>query len=57
MCMFCASVPVAAAIGAKLNADQNRSETATPKPIPLITAGVIALLMTGSVIYHTQVFK
>jgi len=57
MCMFCAAVPMAAALGVKLNADQNRNEPSQSKPIPLITTGVIVLLVTGSMIYHTQLYK
>ena len=53
MCMFCASVPVAAAVGAKLNADQLHKEESQRLPIPKITAIVIGLLTIGSAIYHT----
>lgn len=67
MCMFCAAVPVAGAIGAKLNADQKRAktgqgsslaetETKPEKPITAITTGVIAVLLVGSVVYHTSMF-
>ncbi len=60
MCMFCAAVPVAGAVGAKLNADQNRKsaigETGSVKPITSITAGVIVVLLIGSVIYHTTLY-
>ena len=60
MCMFCAAVPVAGAIGAKLNADQKRNaaegKTEPEKPITTITGGVIVLLVVGSVIYHTTMF-
>jgi hypothetical protein len=60
MCMFCAAVPVAGAIGAKLNADQKREvtegETKPEKPIIAITGGVIVLLVIGSVVYHTTMF-
>lgn len=56
MCMFCAAVPAAGAIGAKLNADQKKKlqsgETKTEKPIAALTGGVIALLVLGSVAYH-----
>jgi hypothetical protein len=62
MCMFCAAIPAAAAVGAKLNAKQqaeNREaqadgESMPAKPIKTITAGVIVLLLVGSVIYHTR---
>lgn len=61
MCMFCAAVPVAGAIGAKLNADQKRNaaegETKAEKPITAITGGVIVLLVVGSVVYHTTMYS
>jgi hypothetical protein len=60
MCMFCAAIPVAGAVGAKLNADQKHkaaeSETQAEKPIATITGGVIVLLVVGSVVYHTTMF-
>lgn len=60
MCMFCAAVPMAGAIGAKLNADQKRQAAAgttqPEKPIAAITAGVIVLLVAGSVVVHTSLF-
>jgi len=57
MCMFCAAVPVAGAVGAKLNADQIHKGEAHRLPIPKITAGVIALLVIGSVTYHTLTYR
>lgn len=57
MCMFCAAIPAAGAIGAKLNADQKKKlqsgEIKTEKPLAAITGGVIVLLVTGSAVYHT----
>lgn len=57
MCMFCAAIPAAGAIGAKLNADQKKKlqsgENQTEKPIAAITGGVIVLLVIGSAVYHT----
>ncbi len=57
MCMFCAAVPAAGAIGAKLNAEQKKKlesgEIKTEKPIAAVTGGVIVLLVVGSVVYHT----
>ena len=53
MCMICASIPAAAAVGAKLNADQLRKPEDKRVPIPKITGFVIALLVTASVVYHT----
>ncbi|MCX6068837.1 MAG: hypothetical protein NT121_24325 [Chloroflexi bacterium] len=60
MCMFCAAVPMAGALGAKLNADQKRKtaegEAKPEKPIAAITGGVIVLLVAGSVVYHTTMY-
>jgi hypothetical protein len=61
--MFCAAIPAAAAVGAKLNAKQQAeardeaeagAENMPAKPIKTITGGVIVLLLVGSVIYHTR---
>jgi len=62
MCMFCAAIPVTAAVAAKLNADQQAEireteETETDvrkKPIKAVAVGVIVLLAVGSVVYHTH---
>lgn len=60
MCMFCAAIPVAGAVGAKLNADQKRkatnAESKPEKAVAAITGGVIVLLVVGSVVYHTTMF-
>ncbi len=60
MCMFCAAIPVAGAVGAKLNTDQKRKvaegQIKSEKPIVAITGGVITLLVIGSVVYHTTMF-
>lgn len=53
MCMICASIPAAAAVGAKLNADQLDKPSEERKPISKITSIVIGLLVTASVVYHT----
>jgi hypothetical protein len=62
MCMFCAAIPAAAAVGANLNAKQ-RAEIrqaeesggdVRQKPVKAITAGVIVLLVIGSAVYHTR---
>lgn len=57
MCMFCASIPAAGAIGAKLNADQKkkleRGEIQKEQPIAALTGGVMVLLVLSSVVYHT----
>lgn len=60
MCMFCAAIPVTAAVAAKFDTDQ-RAEIREaqesdaevhPKPIKTISAGLIVLLLVGSAIYH-----
>ena len=53
MCMFCAAIPVTAAVGARLNADQLGKPVEKRKPVSKITGVVIALLITASMIYHT----
>ncbi len=61
MCMFCAAIPAAAAVGAKLNADQKNAlaqqKIDAPKPIVAMTTGVIILLAVGSVTYHTLAYR
>jgi len=64
MCIFCAAIPASMALGATAKARQNRERQeaeATGKPAPkpvvpagLATAGVVALLATGSVVVHTR---
>lgn len=62
MCMFCAAIPATAAVAAKLNVDQQgkirqaEESGAQPqqKPIKAVAAGVIVLLLVGSVVYHTH---
>lgn len=60
MCMFCAAIPVAGAVGAKLNAEQRQKiaagETKSEKPIVVVTGGVIVLLVIGSAVYHTVAY-
>ena len=53
MCMICAAIPAAAAVGAKLHADQNHKEESRRLPVPKITALVIGGLMIASAVYHT----
>lgn len=53
MCIICASIPAAAAVGAKFNADQLSQPEETRKPVGRITGVVIGLLVTASIIYHT----
>jgi hypothetical protein len=57
MCIFCAGIPVTAAVGAKLNADQLKKEESRRLPIPKITAGLIGLLAICSAIYHTLTWR
>jgi hypothetical protein len=60
--MFCAAIPITAAVAAKLNADQQSEireaeESGTyirKKPIKVVTIGLIALLVVGAVVYHTH---
>ncbi len=65
MCMFCAAIPVAATTGVVLNgkqveakkqAEADGEKKPETKPIMQITAGVIVLLMIGSVTYHTVTY-
>ena len=53
MCMFCAAVPVTAAVGAKLNANQLHQPEEQRKPVSKITGIVIGFLLLGSIIYHS----
>ncbi len=66
MCMFCAAIPVATAAGTALNNKQNQAvkqaqaagvENPETQPILQITAGVVVLLLIGSVTYHTLTFQ
>jgi hypothetical protein len=57
MCVFCAAVPVTAAVGAKLNADQLHKPEEQRKPVSKITGIVIVLLGISSVIYHTLTWR
>ena len=57
MCVFCAAVPVTAAVGAKLNADQLHKPEEQRKPISKITGLVILLLGIASVLYHTLTWR
>lgn len=57
MCMICAAIPAAAAVGAKLNADQLQKPAEERKPISKITGIAITLLVASSVVYHTLVWR
>jgi len=64
MCMFCAAIPAALAVGVNAQTRQNRSEKeaeirgeepARPKvPPKATTAVVVAGLAVASIVYHTQ---
>jgi hypothetical protein len=56
MCVFCAAIPATAAVGAKLNADQLHKPVEDRKPVSTITGIVIAVLVAGSITYHTLVW-
>ena len=65
MCVFCAAIPVAATTGITLNGKQieakKRAELSgadkpASRPIMQITAGVVVVLMIGSVTYHTLTY-
>lgn len=57
MCMFYAAIPVAAAAGAKLNADQLHKDRSERLPIPKLTAPTTSLLVLGSAIHHTLAWR
>jgi hypothetical protein len=64
MCMFCAAIPAALAVGASAQARQNRNEKeagrrgeeGSPPKVPpkAATAVVVAGLAVASIVYHTQ---
>ncbi len=65
MCIFCAAIPVAATTGVALNGKQLQARRAAEaagaekpeqKPVMQITAGVVFLLLIGSVTYHTLTY-
>lgn len=53
MCIICASIPVVAASGAKLNAAQLDKPREERKPISKITGIFMGLLLIASVVYHS----
>ena len=57
MCVICAAIPATAAVGAKLNADQLHKPVEDRKPVSKITGFVIALLVAGSITYHTLAWQ
>jgi hypothetical protein len=63
--MFCAAIPAAAAVGAKMNNVQVQRRRhlqaegepeAVDRPVLKITVGVVALLLAGSITYHSLTF-
>lgn len=50
--MICAAIPVTAAVGAKLSADQLHQEEVRRLPILKWTATLIGFLMIASAVYH-----
>ena len=57
MCIICAAIPATAAVGAKLNADQLHKPVEDRKPVSKMTGFVIALLIAGSITYHTVTWQ
>jgi hypothetical protein len=55
--MICAAIPVTAAVGAKLNADQLSKPVEERKPVSRLTGIAIALLIAGSITYHTLIWR
>lgn len=59
MCMFCAAVPAAAALGATANVKKkknaNTAKWLLSVPVATTTGVVIVALMAGSVAYHSQI--
>jgi hypothetical protein len=53
MCIICAAIPVTAAVGAKLNANQLGKPKEKRLPISKITGMMIGMLVVASAIYHT----
>jgi hypothetical protein len=64
MCMFCAAIPTAATMGVVVTSRQRTADKfalTEGKPIPRrrvatgpVTAGFVALLVVGSIVYHTH---
>lgn len=53
MCIICASIPAAAAVGAKINASQLDKPEEERKPVGKITGMLIGALVLASVVYHS----
>ena len=63
--MFCAAIPAAAAVGAKMNNQQLQrrrqiqaegGQEVPARPVLKITTAAIVLLLAGSITYHTLTF-
>jgi hypothetical protein len=64
MCMFCAAIPTAATMGVVVSSKQrtaDKAAVAEGKPLARrrvtagpVTAGVVTLLVMGSIVYHTH---
>jgi hypothetical protein len=55
--MICAAIPAAAAVGAKLSADQLNRPVEERKPMAALTGFVVALLLAASIVYHTLIWR
>jgi hypothetical protein len=53
MCIICAGIPAAAAVGAKLNANQLSQPEEKRKPIGRFTGIIVGMLVVTAVVYHT----
>jgi hypothetical protein len=64
MCVFCAAIPAAASLGVVASSKQRSAKTAAEQrgevkpaarlPAGKISAGIVVLLVAGSIVYHTQ---
>ncbi len=60
MCMFCASIPVAAATGTKLHSDARKKalvegkNPSAARTVKVLTVLAIAGLLSGSIVVHTH---
>jgi hypothetical protein len=57
MCMICAAIPAAAAVGAKLSADQLNRPVEERHPVAALTGFVVALLLAASAVYHILTWR
>jgi hypothetical protein len=57
MCMICAAIPAAAAVGARLGAGQLDKPLEERKPVGKVTGGVILFLLAASVVYHSIAWR